>query len=133
MISGHYDTIRPEVVERVGNSVGFWRFCRRALGSGASVPPEVTGANDGGSSAALLLEMARLLDSRSRNGHVWIILFDGEEALVEWNEDDRTYGSRHQATKWQQDGTARTITALINIDMVGGRDLKLAYDLRSRA
>lgn len=31
-----------------------------------------------------------------------IILFDGEEAFVNWSHDDSVYGSRHLAQKWEE-------------------------------
>ena len=39
------------------------------------------GANDGGSSAAFLLEMARVLARRKNALTYWLVFFDGEEAL----------------------------------------------------
>jgi Zn-dependent M28 family amino/carboxypeptidase len=60
-----------------------------------------------------------------------VAIFDGEEAFVKWETNDQTYGSRHQAAKWQQDGSLATIEALINIDMIGARDLKLTWELNS--
>jgi glutaminyl-peptide cyclotransferase len=39
------------------------------------------GANDGASSAAFLLEMARVLGRRRNRLTYWLVFFDGEEAL----------------------------------------------------
>jgi len=39
------------------------------------------GANDGGSSAAFLLEMARVLAHRRNKLTYWVVFFDGEEAV----------------------------------------------------
>src|SRR5262245_37088587 len=52
------------------------------------------GANDGGSSAGAVLELARALSKTQPEYTVWFVFFDGEEALVEWKGDDNTYGSR---------------------------------------
>jgi len=54
------------------------------------------GANDGGSSAALLLELARVLRESPRGPlGVWLAFFDGEEAFGEWTASDSLYGDRH--------------------------------------
>jgi hypothetical protein len=54
------------------------------------------GANDGGSSAAAVLETARVLSKTMPEYSLWFVLFDGEEAVVDWNAmdgKDNTYGS----------------------------------------
>ena len=53
------------------------------------------GANDGGSSAAFLIELARVLKARANPMTVEIVFFDGEEAMLpDWGPGDNTYGSR---------------------------------------
>jgi Zn-dependent M28 family amino/carboxypeptidase len=89
------------------------------------------GANDGGSSAGLLLEMARVLDGRSRKDDVYLVWFDGEEAFASWSQTDGLYGSRHLAAKWEADGTAGRLKALINVDMIGDRDLGILQEANS--
>jgi len=89
------------------------------------------GANDGGSSAGFLLELARAVSRRPRRDAVWIVWFDGEESLVQWTGEDHTYGSRHLAAKWKADGAIRSLRALINVDMIGDADLGLVYELHS--
>ncbi len=89
------------------------------------------GANDAGSSTALLLELARVLAGRSGGLDCWFVFFDGEEAFVEWSTFDSTYGSRHLAKKWKADGTASRLRALILLDMIGDKDLGLYYELNS--
>lgn len=37
---------------------------------------------------------------KDKNLGLMVIFFDGEEAFVEWNEQDSIYGSRHLAKKW---------------------------------
>ena len=81
------------------------------------------GANDGGSSTGLLLELARALSGASRIDDVYIVFFDGEEAVKDWTETDSVYGSRHLAYKWKADGTLAKIKALINVDMIGDKSL----------
>jgi glutaminyl-peptide cyclotransferase len=87
------------------------------------------GANDGASSTALLLEIANQLREHKRTGPaVWLVWFDGEEAFKTWTADDSTYGSRHLAAKWQQDGTLKRIKAFILADMIGDADLNVDHD-----
>jgi glutaminyl-peptide cyclotransferase len=86
------------------------------------------GANDGGSSAGFLLEMARTLASRPRRDDVYLVWFDGEEAFKEWSATDSLYGSRHLAGKWSVDGTLLRLKALINVDMIGDRDLNIVQE-----
>src|SRR5438270_10175681 len=53
--------------------------------------PDFVGANDGGSSAALLLELADQFRGRKRSGPaVWLVWFDGEEAFDKWTDTDST-------------------------------------------
>ena len=93
---------------------------------------DFVGANDGGSSTALLLEIAGQLRGHQRSGPaVWLVWFDGEEAYGKWSDTDSTYGSRHLATKWQQDGTAKRIKAFLLLDMVGDKYLSIDKDLNS--
>ncbi len=83
------------------------------------------GANDGGSSTGFLLEMARVLQTRPLTHDVYLVWFDGEEAVGPWSETDGLYGSRHLAARWAADGTLSRIKALINVDMIGDRDLEI--------
>ena len=105
-ITGHYDT--------------------KLMPSGKFV-----GANDGGSSAGFLLEMARTLCKAPRRNDVYLVWFDGEEAVVEWTASDSLYGSRHLAEKWQKEGTLKRLKALINVDMIGDRDLSIVRETTS--
>jgi peptidase M28-like protein len=101
MITGHYDT---------------------KLQSG------FVGANDGCSSAAAVLETARVLSKTTPEYTLWFVFFDGEEAVVDWNAmdgKDNTYGSRHLAAKLTADGTLGRLKALVLFDMVGDKDLDI--------
>jgi len=90
------------------------------------------GANDGGSTTGLLIEMANHLRGRTLDGYsVWLVFFDGEEAFKEWSDSDSTYGSRHLAAKWENDGTLRRIKAFIILDMIGDKDLDIQRDSNS--
>src|SRR6202790_4166056 len=51
------------------------------------------GADDGGSSTGVLLELARLLCARKNAATLWLVFFDGEEAFnFQWVDPDHTYG-----------------------------------------
>lgn len=87
------------------------------------------GANDGGSSTAMLLELADQFRGQKRNGPaIWLVWFDGEEAFQQWSDTDSLYGSRHLAAKWKADGTAKRIKAFILLDMIGDADLNIDWD-----
>jgi glutaminyl-peptide cyclotransferase len=83
------------------------------------------GANDGGSSAAILLELARVLKSRKNPFTIELLFFDGEESVIEWTGTDHTYGSRHYVAASQRDGSLRSVRALILFDMIGDRQLTI--------
>jgi len=108
-VSGHYDTKKIPMVHFVG-------------------------ANDGGSSTGFLLEFARAAAKEKHRNDLLIIFFDGEEAvLANWTDADSRYGSRHLTEKWSEDGTLSRLIALINVDMVGDRNLDIADDENSSA
>ena len=96
IVAGHYDTARLKGMAFVG-------------------------ANDGGSSAAELLELARVLSKRKHLFRYWLVFFDGEEALEQWSQTDSLYGSRHLAQALATDGRVAEVRALILVDMVAGR------------
>jgi glutaminyl-peptide cyclotransferase len=87
------------------------------------------GANDGGSSAALLIELARRLAKAPREYTVWVVWFDGEEAFETWTAGDSLYGSRHLAGELER--TGRLPRALVLLDMIGDRDLNIRRDTYS--
>jgi glutaminyl-peptide cyclotransferase len=81
------------------------------------------GADDGGSSTGVMLEMARLLCSQHGKYAVWIAFFDGEEAVNrEWKDPDNRYGSRQMAAKLSASGDLPKIKAFILVDLVGGKN-----------
>lgn len=78
------------------------------------------GANDGGSSTGVLLELARLLCARKNAETIWLAFFDGEEDFnVNWTERDNTYGSRELAASLAVSGDLRRVKAIVLVDMVG--------------
>jgi Zn-dependent M28 family amino/carboxypeptidase len=90
------------------------------------------GASDGGSSAAFLLELARVLKTRKNPLTIELLFLDGEEArLPDWHGTDNTYGSRHYVDLAKRDGSLTTLKALVLIDMIGDRDLRMRRDTNS--
>jgi Zn-dependent M28 family amino/carboxypeptidase len=86
------------------------------------------GANDGGSSAAFLIEFARVLKARKNPLTMELLFLDGEEAVIAWANNDHTYGSRHYVEAARRDGSLRTIRALVLVDMIADRDLRFKRD-----
>ena len=81
------------------------------------------GANDGGSSTGLLLELARVLGQHpSLARKVELAFFDGEEAYENFSDTDGLYGSRYFASQLQGEG-AKQFRGGILFDMVGDRSL----------
>ena len=106
VLSGHYDTKKMAGVSFVG-------------------------ADDGGSSTAFLLEMAETLEGMPHPDDIYLVWFDGEEAFGQWSDTDSLYGSRHLAERWAADGTLSRIKALINVDMIGGKNLEIMNEENS--
>jgi len=90
------------------------------------------GANDGASTTGLLMAIADQLRGKALDGYsVWLVFFDGEEAIQTWSASDSTYGSRHLAAKWGRDGTLSQIKAFMLADMIGDKDLDIQRETRS--
>ncbi len=91
------------------------------------------GANDGGATTGLLIQIANDLRAHPPQGmSVWLVFFDGEESVgPQWTDSDSLYGSRHLAAKWQADGTLTKIKAFLLTDMIGDRDLDVQRDTNS--
>ena len=95
------------------------------------------GANDGAATTGLLMAIADQLRADTANGKkldgysVWLVFFDGEEAIEHWSDSDSTYGSRHLAAKWGRDGTLGRIKAFMLADMIGDKDLDIQRESRS--
>jgi Zn-dependent M28 family amino/carboxypeptidase len=105
-ITGHYDTKLFENVRFVG-------------------------ASDGGSSAAWLLEFARCTRDLKLENTLEFIFFDGEEAVVEWTDDDSVYGSRHDVDRRVRDSSIRALKAMILVDMIGDKNLNIKREEQS--
>jgi glutaminyl-peptide cyclotransferase len=89
------------------------------------------GASDGASSAAFLIEIARVLKARRNRLTIDIIFLDGEEAVIEWRGKDNTYGSRHYVETARRDGSLKSLKAMVLVDMIGDRDLDIRRDSNS--
>ncbi len=87
-----------------------------------------TGANDGGSSTGILLEIARVLaDTRFEpsGGNLQFVFFDGEEAIDTYSEQDGLYGSRYFVGEAKRASSIHAIAGVILLDMVGDRHLDI--------
>ena len=98
------------------------------------------GASDGASSAAFLIELARVLKDSPHEFTYELVWFDGEEAVCEgWSEcgtpnsPDNTYGSRYYVQAARQANALSSIKAMILFDMIGARNLRLRRDTSSTA
>ena len=109
VIAGHYDTNYPL------RNTGY------------------VGANDGGSSTAMLLELANQLHGKKRDGYsVWL-------SVDRWRRGgqgmDRHRQCLRHASIWRQsrakDGTLRKIKAFLLADMIGDADLNIDRDAGS--
>lgn len=98
------------------------------------------GANDGGSSTGAVLEIARVLAAKHKPKFTyWFVFFDGEEPFCDdWDTcqnpnpsdpekelPDNTYGSRHYVAQLMAKNELKRVRAMILLDLVGYKDLKL--------
>jgi glutaminyl-peptide cyclotransferase len=84
------------------------------------------GAEDSASSTGMMIEMARQLCAKKGPNSVWMAFLDGEEAFVNWDQDDdHTYGSRELAARMAVSGDLKRIKALLLADMIGQYNLKI--------
>lgn len=82
------------------------------------------GANDGGSSTGLLLELARVLGQQPQLAQkIELVFFDGEEAYESFSETDGLYGSRYFARQLAERNTAGQFRGGLVFDMIGDRSL----------
>ena len=95
--------------------------------------PNFVGADDGGSSSGLMMELARHICGQKFPLSVWMAFVDGEEAQgnwtdktdVNWTGTNDTYGSRELAAKLELEGKLQDVKALLLVDMVGQKGLQL--------
>lgn len=86
------------------------------------------GANDGGSSTALLLELARRLAVGPRQYTVWVVFFDGEEERDPDSNRGALHGSRYFVEALARSGQIGRIRAAVVVDMIGDRELDIRRD-----
>jgi hypothetical protein len=80
------------------------------------------GANDGGSSTGTLLEIARVAADQP---NLWFVFFDGEEAVVQYSNDDGLWGSKFFVEDRKAKDGVKQIKAMILLDMVGDKNLNV--------
>ncbi len=89
------------------------------------------GANDGASSTAVLLEIARVIGKtkfQPKDSCIEFAFFDGEEAVIQYGKADGLYGSRYYVQQMKaesKDDKPSHILGMILMDMVGDRDLSI--------
>ncbi|MEI6892277.1 MAG: Zn-dependent exopeptidase M28 [Pontiella sp.] len=120
------------VVGRIPGKTKEWII----LGSHFDTMPGIEnfqGANDSGSSTAVLLELARIISTSNRVPDLGIIFafFDGEEGIAGYIPGDGLHGSRHMAKQLLESGDHKNIRAMILLDMVGDKDLKITIPQNS--
>ncbi|NQZ58608.1 MAG: M28 family peptidase [Lentisphaeraceae bacterium] len=96
--------------------------------------PAFTGANDGASSTALLMHLMQQIaksDKWQNSSEMRFVFFDGEEALVEYSQEDGLNGSRRYAHQLYQKNEHRKCRAMLLMDMVGDKDFKLTIPSNS--
>jgi Zn-dependent M28 family amino/carboxypeptidase len=93
--------------------------------------PGFIGANDGGSSTAILLAFADALAGQKMRMQIWLVWTDLEEAINSFTGDDGLYGSRHLAQKLTADGTRIRVRGFFLLDMIGDKQLGVARETES--
>jgi len=97
--------------------------------------PGFIGANDGGSSTAILLAFADAI-AQQKTGQkmrmqIWLVWTDLEEAINSFTGDDGLYGSRHLAQKLAANGTSSRVRGFFLLDMIGDKQLGVARETGS--
>ncbi|PYI90243.1 MAG: hypothetical protein DMF03_05240 [Verrucomicrobia bacterium] len=92
------------------------------------------GANDGGSSTGLLIEMARVLGMQpTKAAKTELVFFDGEEAFENFTETDGLYGSRYFANELRDSKQVKRFHGGMLFDMVGDKSLTVMLPPESPA
>jgi hypothetical protein len=92
------------------------------------------GVNDGGSGAALLLEIARVLAADPLPYTTWFVFLDGEAPLAPSNVPVAApshFGSRALARRLSEEQVIAGIRLALVVNRVCDTDLRIARDLRS--
>jgi len=92
--------------------------------------PYFAGANDSGSSTGLLLEIMRQLQSIQpwQGCTLEFVFFDGEECVGDhYAHDNGLHGSKRMAAAIVADNSLDQYRAMLLMDMVGDRDLRITF------
>ena len=91
-------------------------------------PNTFVAATDSAVPCAMLLDLAAtfaescVIDQASRG--LQLVFFDGEEAFETWTDTDSTYGARHLAEQWQDEGHLDRVALFILLDLIGAPNPK---------
>ncbi|MDX1943781.1 MAG: M28 family peptidase [Pirellulaceae bacterium] len=113
LLCGHYDT-RPFPDEDPINPRG-----------------EFLGANDGGSSTALLMELGNEMPGLKCKYGIDFVFFDGEELVFDKARDPYFLGSEYFARAYVAEPPAHKYKAAVLLDMVGDKQLALFREVNS--
>jgi len=98
----------------------------------AGVSDNFAGANDSGSGVGLLLELAKILQENWKQAPgIRFVFFDGEECKVRYAAHDGFHGSRYMAENIAEAAEQKRVIAMINLDMVGDKDLNITIPRNS--
>lgn len=90
------------------------------------------GANDGGSSTGLLIEIGRVFATHPQLARkLELVFFDGEEAFVSFTQTDGLYGSRHFAKELKASGATARFRGALVLDMIGDKSLGVTFPIDS--
>jgi Zn-dependent M28 family amino/carboxypeptidase len=91
------------------------------------------GANDGGSSTAILLAFADALAHQKTKMQIWLFWTDVEEGTFDTfdGHPDGLYGSAHHAQKLASSGLVPRIKGFFLLDMIGDKGLNIARESQS--
>lgn len=118
------------VIGRIAGKTDEWLI----LGSHFDTMPGIDdflGANDGGSSNGILLELARILAQHKPECGIMLAFFDGEEGIAHYIPGDGLHGSRYLAARLVEAGMKDQIKGMVLLDMVGDKDLHMAIPANS--
>lgn len=117
LLGAHYDT-RPLADQE-------------ALPQNRGIP--IIGANDGASGVAFLMELGRLMPNLQLEVGVDFVLFDAEEYIFAPQRDQYFLGSEHFVREYNNRSKEFQYRAVIVLDMIADRNLRIQPDQRSLA
>ena len=118
-----FKNVTAEFPARENPSSAPWIVVLSHYDTAPNVGRDFQGANDGGSTSALLVAFARALKRSGglKGFNVMLAWTDGEEARVAYSDNDGFHGARRLVSRFKE--SKREIKAVIGIDMLGDRDL----------